>query len=332
MQSPKTLLTFLVFVATLWTKSGGHAQTYGMDNKATCLADGIQMKYIEDGKSASVVGKNTLVIQQATTKVCKIKFKPLSKKGRDYLSLKFESFYINNCGITLTIDQSPDSTFEQDVAKLVHLQCEQASPRILYAKKDYTVQITLSREDIYLRNYNFRINVSLSEGPPKTGPSVAVIIGISAALIAVIAVIAFILIKYIRLKNSVLRERRAERAIESALYVYNSQELDRQDRGLNTPVPGQTLENGANTHTGAHRNGGIHSTNSQDERRSLLTVNQNNSRTNGHMPQSIDVDVIPPEYCTESKGSLDLEGDMPPSYEEALEMPKPPDSPIYANA
>ncbi|XP_041347533.1 uncharacterized protein LOC121367432 [Gigantopelta aegis] len=353
-----TLVYLLHSVVTdVWTG----VPSYGMDDKKVCLLKSVHQVFVEDQKSMVIIGKKTPTNSAAAAQNCTIQFSPVSDMGYSSLRLQFDNFYINDCDITLTITQSSTSLFNSDVQQLVKLSCADPSPGVLYASRDFSVRVTLSREDIYLRNYNFRVNVSLSDGPPQTGPSVAVIIGIATALLALICIIAFIMVKYTRMKSAVLRERRAERAIENALHVHSSQELH---NGIAyTTLPCQADSNGA-LHPGHHdssqdshesvashpEGGHLLSKKGHGQHHILLTrLPANKERLSSSHPEEMSHVLFEPlnshthlhpdhpggasEGVTEV-GSSSEGSDLPPSYEEALEMPKPPESlesPNYMN-
>ncbi|ESO99735.1 hypothetical protein LOTGIDRAFT_238733 [Lottia gigantea] len=304
---------------------------YGMDDSKYCSKDSRRLIWIEEGKGVIIIGKSTPPASSMAAAVCNLIFGSKSDT-KNSLLVKFESFYINDCGISLTLKQSPSSVFDQDVEQLASLSCEMPTPPPFYSSKNRFVMFSLEREDKYMRNYNFRINITITEGAPRSGPSTAVIILIAVGLLSAIVVISILLVKHIKLKR-VGRERRAERALERAIHVYNSQELHRG-------VPYTTVPSHRTCPT--HERLQYGSNNSSNGHNHNLLIVQNHSRSNSRTNSDIncsETDIHRPSLNTseenrlnESNCEFDTES-LPPSYEEALEMPKPslPESPLYAN-
>ncbi|KAK6177098.1 hypothetical protein SNE40_015271 [Patella caerulea] len=323
---------FVSFLSYHWcysiSASEPQFQKYGMDDSNVCLKDTKTLFWINDGTSVIVIGKDTPPLSANAAAVCKLIFGSKSEKGMNTLHVNFESFYINDCAISLHLHQSPSSVFDADVEKILSLSCEMPKPAAFYTKEGNLLMLSLDREDQYMREYNFRINITLSVGPPKTGPSTAVLIIVAVALLSAIVIIAFVIMKYLKLKREVWRERRAERAIVQAIHVYNSQELHHRDTHY-TSVPSsrhcpthERLQYGSNQHNGSHNGSLIHG-----DSGNLYNIDYSDSDIQQPLCE-LDENILNESNRQESDSQS-----LPPSYEEALDMPKPslPESPIYAN-
>lgn len=86
-----------------------------------CQPDKIPVNWLGDNDVMIIHGKTSDIggIQE-----CMIMFGPNSSATKKKIRVEFMSFYINDCGVELTVQQSPKSTFDGEAfPTLVSIKC-----------------------------------------------------------------------------------------------------------------------------------------------------------------------------------------------------------------
>ncbi|GAB1600728.1 uncharacterized protein LOC115210806 isoform X2 [Argonauta hians] len=290
----------LVFVLLILLCEACETIRYGLDDPAHC--NKIRIKWLEDDQCAIIVGKVTAPESPNSDKDCQFILGASSTSHYQFVLLTFDTFYINSCDVVLKISDSPTSQFDRKVQQLAVLTCGSPNPGKIYSHEGNHVMLSLHREDKYIRNYNFRINASLSTGPPKPPKPIKTIL-IVIGLIAV-----FILAGYGFSYKCYLMQRARWQESTSALDVseYSTPRVRHRFPGMNHPrnannVGTQTLMNGEG------QNGRINSS----------------SQTNFGEDLEPQVHIILPSMNGGTEVGPPTGGHdyPPPSYEEAISMP-----------
>ncbi|XP_029635411.1 uncharacterized protein LOC115210806 isoform X4 [Octopus sinensis] len=174
----------LVFVLVILLCEACETKRYGLDDPIHCSK--IRIKWLEDDQCAIIVGKITAPRSPNSDKDCQFILGASSRSKYQFVLLTFDTFYINSCDVVLKISDSPTAQFDRKVKQLALLTCQSPNPGKIYSHEGNHVMLSLQREDKYIRNYNFRINASLSTGPPKPSKpikTILIVIGLITAFI-----------------------------------------------------------------------------------------------------------------------------------------------------
>ncbi|XP_014781619.1 uncharacterized protein LOC106877240 isoform X3 [Octopus bimaculoides] len=174
----------LVFVLVILLCEACETKRYGLDDPIHCSK--IRIKWLEDDQCAIIVGKITAPQSPNSDKDCQFILGASSRSKYQFVLLTFDTFYINSCDVVLKISDSPTAQFDRKVKQLALLTCQSPNPGKIYSHEGNHVMLSLQREDKYIRNYNFRINASLSTGPPKPSKpikTILIVIGLITAFI-----------------------------------------------------------------------------------------------------------------------------------------------------
>ncbi|CAI9721965.1 Hypothetical predicted protein [Octopus vulgaris] len=233
----------LVFVLVILLCEACETKRYGLDDPIHCSK--IRIKWLEDDQCAIIVGKITAPRSPNSDKDCQFILGASSRSKYQFVLLTFDTFYINSCDVVLKISDSPTAQFDRKVKQLALLTCQSPNPGKIYSHEGNHVMLSLQREDKYIRNYNFRINASLSTGPPKPSKPIKTI------LIVIGLITAFILAGCGFLYKCYLMQRARWQESTSVLDVheYSTPRVRHRFPGMNHPrnannVGTQTLMNG----------------------------------------------------------------------------------------
>ncbi|XP_014781612.1 uncharacterized protein LOC106877240 isoform X2 [Octopus bimaculoides] len=233
----------LVFVLVILLCEACETKRYGLDDPIHCSK--IRIKWLEDDQCAIIVGKITAPQSPNSDKDCQFILGASSRSKYQFVLLTFDTFYINSCDVVLKISDSPTAQFDRKVKQLALLTCQSPNPGKIYSHEGNHVMLSLQREDKYIRNYNFRINASLSTGPPKPSKPIKTI------LIVIGLITAFILAGCGFLYKCYLMQRARWQESTSVLDVheYSTPRVRHRFPGMNHPrnannVGTQTLMNG----------------------------------------------------------------------------------------
>lgn len=192
-----------VILMTITVEVSGALLKYSFDSPTVCHTSDVQnikTRWLTDDETVLINAKgeadNDLLFPE-----CVIKFGPKSESKKKTVKLKVDSFYINDCGVYLAVQQSPTSFFNEHVSTLFNFSCKSnsVSEITFYADANNNVKIFLQKSDRSLIDYNFILNITLVEhAEVSPGISPALVIGI--CLVVTIAVIGSGCIVYRYLK------------------------------------------------------------------------------------------------------------------------------------
>lgn len=283
---------------------------YGLDDPQQCK--NIRVKWLKDDQCAIIVGKVTPPLSPRSVRSCQMVLGASSTSKLQYVQLTFDTFYINSCDVVLQISDSPSAQFDSKVRDLALLSCESPNPGKIYSHEGNHVKLFLKREDKYIRNYNFRINASLSAGPPVPRTSIKTIFIIVGLVTSVLIIGCALVYKYCTMRHS--------RWQESTHNLDTGEPCTPQVRHrfprTNHPRNGQTVGTQTLMNVDLH-NGQIHSS------------AQNNipvdNEPHVHIIYGGQNGTVVLDTATDTD-NIDLDC-SPPSYEEAISMPSRPAPP-----
>lgn len=254
-EMPLSLLSMvLLWVSTLLC-SAKEITMLTLDSRAVC-GDGNPntVHWASKGKTILVVGRGaddrrlyhdcSVVIGAATVE-------------SSILQLNFEAFHIEDCGVTLAVNQSHRSDFSSGSSSMVKIGCKHGKIKMLHSQEKHYIKIGVHKDNIQLQQYNFRINVTVIDKLPETGPQTHVVIIVGITVLIVVGTALWLLVKYLIHRTQRWQEHCAERNMERAIRLYNSQETPPESDYMYTALPPQEVETRQLT-APSHRNGHCH--------------------------------------------------------------------------
>lgn len=280
---------------------------YGLDDPQQCK--NIRVKWLKDDQCAIIVGKITPPLSSRSVKSCQMILGASSTSKFQFVQLTFDTFYINSCDVVLQISDSPSAQFDSKVQDLALLSCESPNPGKIYSHEGNHVKLFLKREDKYIRNYNFRINASLSAGPPVPTTSIKTIMIIIGLVTGVLIIGCGLLYKYYLMRQS----RWLESTANLDMVEPCTPRVRHRFPGTNHPRSGNTVGTQTLMNVDLHNRHNIHSS------------PQNNipadNEPHVHIIYGGQNGTVVLDTATDSNVDLDC---SPPSYEEAISMPSRP--------
>lgn len=271
------------------------------------------------------------------------------------LRLSFEAFHISDCGVMLTVNQSLHSSFEPDNSVLARITCDHGKVAVLHSEEKHFVQIGVHKTDAKILEYNFRINITVTDKMPENGPALHVVIIVGCVMVGVVSVSLWLLVKYLMQRSQRWREISTERNMERAIHLYNSQPLLQEPDYMYTALPVHqiTARTGGNSSPPHHYRNGHAPHHNKKEVHARSRPKRSGDISFVHADGRIDtfrMQGSPEMHSCESESNLsvadrsrrtasphdemavddvndglpnavDMIGDCPPSYEEALHMP-----------
>ncbi|OWF35056.1 hypothetical protein KP79_PYT11343 [Mizuhopecten yessoensis] len=198
---------------------GKSTKLVGMDKKKVCRdSNSVMVDYIKETESALILAKTVEYKDASASKDCNVILSPDSQSNKQFLLLEFESFHMPDCDVELIIHQCPFVTFDRDIILMSRLGCKDRNPKSLMTKKKHNVRFILHREYVTpKRVYNFRINVTLTDGVTKQVDNMSLGLKIGIVGVSVIAaiIVAIMVFKAVRLRLILHQEYQQEEQQES---------------------------------------------------------------------------------------------------------------------
>ncbi|PVD24622.1 hypothetical protein C0Q70_15106 [Pomacea canaliculata] len=321
-----------------------------MDNKEVCSKVG-NIYWVSEERSFLIVGRGKMNSEYMLD--CAIVV-GASTDQPSVLQLKFDAVYIEDCGVTISINQSSVSDFTDNNTEMLKLKCNQGQVKMLHAKEKHYVKISVHRANENLARYNFRINVSLAEAPSNVGLEKHVVIIVGVVVVLVVCALLYVLVRYLLHLVRKSHERRAQQNMERAIHLYNSQESQPESDYMYTALPHADFTHSRGQHNNHHN--GVRTAGPRPGRHHSGDITF--VHANGHM-ETFRIQNTPSARV--SRGALDAKnsvvkrgasshqtegatilsenghiaedfGECPPSYEEALRMPAARDTlAVYVN-
>ncbi|CAL1526530.1 unnamed protein product [Lymnaea stagnalis] len=343
------MLTFLL----MWSPSylTDLPISVSMSDLKLCNKPSNKIHWLSEKTSALVTGKNSELTQS-----CHLRFGVASDKKEARIRLHFDFLYIEDCSIRLQINESLNSDFKSslDNKEIFMSKCNTRNPGSLYTQPKNFILVSLINEQMSSQAVNFRLNVSMAENPPKSGLELHILIIVGFVVVIVVVMAGLLLFKYITRLSHSWHERRVEAAMARAINIFNSQEpLEEPDLVFIRPgeVHQRSSTSGAEI-AFVHNDGRIERFRSRDVTASNEVLHAHHKQTSqssqashkrkGNIscnspslsPQSSHPKNNTPlcrtlldstqGLTTDQGDAVSLGGsDMPPSYEEALDMPGP---------
>ncbi|XP_076448138.1 uncharacterized protein LOC143284895 [Babylonia areolata] len=356
-----SLLSFvLLWLATLLC-SAKDSTIVSLDSRAVCAGTSSGTVYwASKEKSVVVVGRGAN--DRQLYRQCSVVVGAATAEA-SILQLSVEALHIEDCGVTLVVNQSHLSDFTSGTSNMAKIGCQHGTLRVLHSLEKHYVKVTVHKDNIHHQQYNFRINITVIDKLPERGPETHVVIIVGVTVLVVVGMALWLLVKYLVHRTHRWQEHCAERNMERAIRLYNSQETPPESDYMYTALPPQDV--GATQPPAHHRNGHCHPAKNASGRggrhragditfvhadghietfRMRGSPQERRSGDSDHPPGSTAphrlTGVAPPgrdrdrDSLAEGQGhGEDIVGECPPSYEEALHMPTPQDprSPLYVN-
>lgn len=322
-----------------------------MSDPNLCNKSPNEIHWLSEKTSALVTGKNAELTQN-----CQLRFGVASDKKQARIRLHFDFLYIEDCSIRLQINESSHSDFTTSVdnKEMLMSKCNTKNPGPLYTQPKNFLLVSLINEQMSNQAVNFRLNVSMAENQPKSGLELHILIIVGFVVVIVVVMAALLLFKYVTRLSHSWHERRVEAAMTRAINIFNSQEpLEEPDLVFIRPgeVQQSTSSCGAEI-AFVHNDGRIERFRSRDVMASNEALHPRHKQAgkssqfgdkrkgnSGCDSPSLSPQSSHPKHTTplgrtlqdHTQGltadlgdAISLGGfDMPPSYEEALDMPGP---------
>ncbi|KAL8558197.1 hypothetical protein ACOMHN_036286 [Nucella lapillus] len=182
------------------------------------------------------------------------------------LQLRFQAFHIEDCGVTLAINQSHRSDFASGSSAMAKVGCKHGNLKMLHSQEKHYIKIGVHKDIVQLQQYNFRINVTVVDKLPETGPETHVVVIVGITVLIVVGTALWLLVKYLIHRTQRWQEHCAERNMERAIRLYNSQETPPESDYMYTALPPQDVVEGTAPRqlsapapaSASHRNGHCH--------------------------------------------------------------------------
>ncbi|XP_069101215.1 uncharacterized protein [Argopecten irradians] len=212
-------LWILFLMLLLPVTEGKKTKLVGMDKKKVCRdQNSVMVDYLREKESALILAKTVDYKDASDSRDCNVILAPDSDSSKQFLLLEFESFHMPDCDVELIIHQCPFVTFDRDIILMRRLGCKDRNPRSLMTKRNHNVRFILHREYVTpKRVYNFRINVTLTDGKKTHQDTMSMGLKIGIVGVSVIAaiIVAIMVFKAVRLKMIVRQEYIQEETQES---------------------------------------------------------------------------------------------------------------------
>ncbi|XP_033745975.1 uncharacterized protein LOC117331384 [Pecten maximus] len=210
---------WILFILLASVAEGKYTKLVGMDKKKVCRdKNSVMVDYLKETESALILAKTVEYKDASEAKDCNVILGPDSDSDKQFLLLEFESFHMPDCDVELIIHQCPFVTFDRDIILMRRLGCKDRNPRSLMTKKKHNVRFILHREYVTpKRVYNFRINVTLTDGMKKHEDNMSLGLKIGIVGVSVIAaiIVAIMVFKAVRLRMIVRQEYHHEEEHET---------------------------------------------------------------------------------------------------------------------
>ncbi|KAK7102975.1 uncharacterized protein [Littorina saxatilis] len=157
------------------------------------------------------------------------------------LRLSFDAFHVEDCRVALSINQSSLSDFRADNSPMARIGCKHSNIKLLHSKLKHFVKIHVHKSDKYAQGYNFRINITVTDSLPESGPATHVVVIVGIVSLFVVGVALWLLVKYLLRRTQRWNEQCAERNMERAIHLYNNQEPPPESDYMYTAVPGREV-------------------------------------------------------------------------------------------
>ncbi|KAK3576668.1 hypothetical protein CHS0354_004955 [Potamilus streckersoni] len=203
---------------------------FSLDDPKVCASHATRTHWLKDEDTIVMSAKrHGHFIEDTLFSQCAIISGPDSAAKKQYTEIMLDSFFIDDCGVTLKVEQSPSSFFEKDVQTLFQFSCHVIPEAQSYiTMKKNNIRITLNKVDKNLLNYNFVLRISLKESSGSAESlSVGIIVGICVICIVGVFGTIFIIIKYMRIKHW------NKRQLDSQTQAGNSHSLQSLNRSQN---------------------------------------------------------------------------------------------------
>ncbi|GFR77035.1 hypothetical protein ElyMa_002228200 [Elysia marginata] len=216
----KNLLVLLCLISCAFCEHKIFWETPSLKN---CKVFSKKIFWISESRSAVIVGKSEESVQR-----CQLTFGVASDPEHEQARLRVEIdfMYIHDCGIEVQINESSESMFSQNQANQLMMKsnCNQKIPRVLYAQPKNFVRVWWYKQDKFLDAYNFRLNISMIDNLPVSGPAFSTLVITGLVMVFLVCLVGTLFFKYLSHVTQSWHERNVENAIDRALYLYNSQE------------------------------------------------------------------------------------------------------------
>ncbi|KAH9512718.1 hypothetical protein Btru_038006 [Bulinus truncatus] len=318
----------------------------------------ISIVLIPEKTSAFIVAKKN----KNNFKSCQLGLGLNSTDSSARIQLQFEFLYIEDCLIHLQINESSTTDFKnsRDNREMLMIKCNSRNPGPLFARPKNFVLLNLIKDTMSTDAVNFYLNITMAGDPPTTGLELHIVIIIGFVAFIVVIVAGCLLLKYISRLSERMHEQRVEAAMTRAINIYNSHEpleepdmvlirpgdihlarpqhraasiafvhsdgrierfcplenenCEHSETRVQLPSPQKSSEH-SRRHLRHMENDYVdccisHGTNVHNNSPALQLVTSHRSTSQGHSNDHVDAISI---------GGID----MPPTYEEALEMPGP---------
>ncbi|XP_059166450.1 uncharacterized protein LOC131948782 [Physella acuta] len=325
-----------------------------MGNFTACEKSKSDIHWISPKTNAIITGKN-----KDLSRSCQLKFGlavPPSSQTR--LRLHFHFLYIEDCIVQLQINESATNDFKTSTTnrEMFFTSCNAQNPGSLYAQPKNFVLISLMITKNTSVAFNFYMNITAAEELPITGVELHVVVVVGFVSVLVVIIASVILFQYLTRLSERWHERRVEAEMTRAINIFNSQE-PLQEQDLMFITPGVRPRPKGTQIAFVHPDGRIErfrpldsetTSSSSTAVTSVSPARRRSNPTQTHQakhkpgdsddspyfmfqPMRVGIDAVPSTAQSDTQNGMADQSDavslggseLPPSYEEALEMPRP---------
>lgn len=199
-----------------------HSITVSMDDFKYCngnpyytLEDNEELIILSKGnKSKSLLGEIIGGVISLEVSYCNIQVSPKRSSSKQYMQAVYETLNITDCKVKVTVRESTPSGNRVNV--LSEVTCKSTKPDTMFTTKDKnSIKVVLNKDVDPSNGYDFRIKISLWEGPDTSGLSFAVKLVIGIACGIAVLIIIVLVVKTVLYKRRVKKEEGDEDVPES---------------------------------------------------------------------------------------------------------------------
>ncbi|XP_055883912.1 uncharacterized protein LOC106058053 isoform X1 [Biomphalaria glabrata] len=228
-----------ITVALIWISSFcAEAAIFGsMTDESLCKKSSEEIIWISEKTSAIISGKSKDELKNCQLR---FGVASADRSARIQLKFEFLYIEDCLIQLQINESSTGDFKTSQDNREILKTNCYAHTPGPLYAQPKNFVLVNLLKQDMSTDAANFYLNVSMAGVPPTTGLELHILLIIGFVAVIVVIIVGYLLYKFVSRLFERIHEQRVQAAMTRAINIFHSQEPleERQDMVLLRPGEG----------------------------------------------------------------------------------------------